>query len=453
MGKYFGTDGIRGIAGEELSYELALATGKGVSKVLTNTKDKKAKILIGKDTRESGDMLESALLEGITQEGAEGVSLGVVPTPAVAFLVKKYNADAGIMISASHNPYQFNGIKIFDRNGFKLPDETENEIEKIIDEELSSLTCNKHNNKEVYNSENIHSQAVNDYVNYVAGTVDEKINTNMKIAIDCSNGSASATAKQIFTLVGVDNLTFLNITPDGKNINESCGSTCIEKLAEYVVGNGYDLGIAFDGDADRCLMTDETGRIIDGDIILAICAKHLKNQNKLKNNTAVGTIMSNAGLKKFCDENSINLEETKVGDRYVLQRMLEGGFCVGAEQSGHMIFLDYSTTGDGELTAVQVLNIISNSGKKASEIRDLMKKYPQVLKTIDILPGQKGALKNNDKIQDYIKNLKEKIGNKGKAVIRESGTEPKIRVMIEHENTEMLNTLMEEAINNIKENL
>ncbi len=449
MKKLFGTDGIRGIANQELTCELAIKIGKAAAKILTDSQKSKPKILVGKDTRISSDMLESALFAGLCSCGAEAVSLGVVPTPAVAYLIKKYNADAGIMISASHNSYEFNGIKLFDKNGYKLPDEIENKIEKLISE-------NNFESSPPLVGDGIGkvtkcSTALTDYTNYVAQTV-KNFPRKLKIAIDCANGSASATAEMLFKKLGI-NASIINSSPNGTNINDNCGSTHLESLKKYVIDNGYDIGIAFDGDADRCLAVDETGETMDGDVILAICAKNLKENNRLKNDTLVATIMSNMGLKKFCFENGIAFSETKVGDRYVLERMLETGYSLGGEQSGHVIFLDYSTTGDGQLTAVQLINILSNSELKASELRRLIKKYPQKSLNINIKLSQKGIIAKNKNINDYIKNITNELGEKGRIVLRESGTEPKIRIMFEHEDESKLDGLLAQAKEVVESNL
>lgn len=450
MGNFFGTDGVRGIANRELTCELAIKIGKAAAKVLTENNHHKAKILIGKDTRISSDMLEAALLSGICSLGAEGVSLGVVPTPAVAYLVKKYGADAGIMISASHNSYEFNGIKLFDKNGYKLPDETENKIEKLI------IENNFESSGEIIGKDlgriTKCTTAVDDYINYIYSTINGKLNKNLKVAVDCANGSASVTAEKLFEKLNIKADVFFN-NPNGININDNCGSTHLEKLKKYVTENNYDIGIAFDGDADRCLAIDETGGIIDGDNILAICGDFLKQKGKLKNNTLVATIMSNMGLKVFCKENNINFAETKVGDRYVLEKMLKGNYSIGGEQSGHIIFLEYSTTGDGQLTAVQLLNVLSALGKKASELKNKIKKYPQKSAEILIESSQKGLLSKNETIKNYVNETTEKLGSNGRIVLRESGTEPKIRIMFEHEDKSELESLITEAKKIIKNNL
>lgn len=447
MGKFFGTDGVRGVANRELTCELAMKIGKAAALVLTRNCSYIPKILIGKDTRISSDMLESALLAGICSVGANGVSLGVVPTPAVSYLVKKYNADAGIMISASHNSFEFNGIKLFNKSGYKLSDEVENEIEKIIsdDSEIKLPIAEK------IGSISYVKTATDDYVDYIS-SAKKNINTNLKVAVDCANGSASATARKIFDKLGI-NATILFSEPNGVNINNNCGSTHLEKLTAFVIENKCDIGIAFDGDADRCLCVDEKGEVIDGDAILGICAKNMKEEGTLKNDTLVGTIMSNLGLKEFCENNDINFVETKVGDRYVLENMLENDYNIGGEQSGHVIFLDYSTTGDGELTAVQILNILSSSNCSASKLNSMVKKYPQKSATVNIELSQKGLLKKNVEIQRYLKETKEKLGSKAKLVVRESGTEPKIRVMAECDDNEFLENLVIETVDVIKNNL
>lgn len=448
MGRFFGTDGVRGIANKELTCELAIKIGKAAAKVLTENNHHRAKILIGKDTRISSDMLESALLAGICSLGAEGVSLGVVPTPAVAYLVKKYNADAGIMISASHNSYEFNGIKLFDKNGYKLPDETENKIEKLImenDFETSGEIIGKN-----LGSITKCTTAVDDYVNYIYSTVQDALSKNLKVAVDCANGSASVTAKKLFEKLKI-NASVLFDNPNGININDGCGSTHLENLQKYVVENSCDIGIAFDGDADRCLAVDEKGCVIDGDNILAICGEFLKQKGKLKNNALVATIMSNMGLKLFCKENNINFAETKVGDRYVLEKMLKENYSIGGEQSGHIIFSEHSTTGDGQLTAIQLLSVLSQTNKKVSELK--IKKYPQKSGEIPIKSSQKGLLSKNENINAYIKKTTEELGSKGRIVLRESGTEPKIRIMFEHEDESKLESLINEAKEVIKNNL
>ncbi len=438
MGKFFGTDGIRGIANKNLSCELALKVGMAISYIL----GKKSKILIGKDPRISSCMIESAIMAGISSMGSDAISLGIVPTPAVAYLVRKYKADAGIMISASHNSFEFNGIKIFDKNGFKLSDEKENEIESLISGEINNLLPEA---KSIGKINDIENECKNDYVKYLLNASNISSKKNIKLLVDCSNGSSSFTAKEIFSSFPNIKADFIFNSPDGININENCGSTHVENLSKKVTDGKYDFAVAFDGDADRCLAMDELGKVIDGDIILGICAKYLKDKNELKNNALVGTIMSNMGLKKFCHENEINFFETKVGDRYVLEKMLESGYVLGGEQSGHVILLEHSTTGDGQLTALKLLEILSESNMKASELRNFVKKYPQKSSQVDIDYSQKGLLKKNKKINDYLEKLEKNLKEKGRIVVRESGTEPKIRIMVEHENESDIDKIINET--------
>ncbi len=449
MAKLFGTDGIRGIANSELTCELALKVGKAVAQVLAGSYDHTPKILIGKDTRISSDMIECALLSGICSVGAAGISLGIVPTPAVAYLVKKYGADAGIMISASHNSYEFNGIKIFDKNGYKLSDSIEEQIETIILDSSYSfpLLAGKSIGKIIHND-----NAARDYINNIKSAVSIPKNKNFKIAVDCANGSTSATAEILFKELGL-NVNIIFDKPNGFNINENCGSTSLGCLSNFVIKNNCNLGIAFDGDADRCLFVDEEGKIIDGDSILGICADFMKKEGALKNNTLVGTIMSNFGLKKFCEKNNINFCETKVGDKYVLEKMLEGGYNIGGEQSGHVIFLDFSTTGDGQLTAVQLLSVLLKSKVKASELASIIKKYPQKSITIEIQSNQKGVIAKDKNVNKQIEVIQRELENKGKIVVRESGTEPKIRIMVECEDKNKLNEIIENACKIVNESL
>ena len=337
MGRLFGTDGVRGIANKDLTNELALSIGKAAAKVLAGELGRKPTVLIGKDTRASGDMLEAALTAGLCAVGANVLSVGVVPTPAVAYLIGRYGCDAGVMISASHNPCEYNGIKIFQSTGYKLDDAIEEEIEAIIldgAEEIPEKLGGDVGNRLYCKT------AVEDYVRRVVETADVRFD-GLNIALDCANGSASVCAKQIFTALGA-RCYMLSDTPDGVNINDHCGSTHPEELMQFVTDNGLDLGLAFDGDADRMLAVDENGQLVDGDKVIAICAKRMLDEGTLAKNTAVVTVMSNMGFFKFCEENGIACEKTAVGDRYVLERMLQKGYNIGGEQSGHGIFLDLS---------------------------------------------------------------------------------------------------------------
>ena len=420
MGKLFGTDGIRGIVGEDLSANLAMQVGVASAYVLG--KESEVTVLIGRDTRISGQMLASALSAGLMSQGAKVIDLGVVPTPAVSYLVKKYGATMGAMISASHNPSEYNGIKLFDSEGFKLPDATENEIEKYL------LGKSVPTTKKVGTYE-VCATAINDYTDHIVST-SKKISKDLKIVVDCAYGSASATASQLFKKLGLD-VTLINYEYDGYNINANAGSTHMEGLIAKVKELGADVGIAYDGDADRCLMIDENGQEIDGDQIMAISALALKKEGKLKGNTLVGTVMSNLGLVKFCEKENIDFEKTKVGDRYVLEKMLEKDFVIGGEQSGHVIFKDYANTGDGQLTSVQMLNIITSENNSLSELGLVMKKYPQVLVNVKVREEGKTQYENDSEIMDTIKEVESSLNGDGRVLIRPSGTEGLIRVMLE----------------------
>ena len=447
MGRLFGTDGARGIANKELTCELAMNIGRAAAMVLAN-ENKHPKILIGKDTRLSSDMLEGALTAGLCSIGADVELLGAVPTPAVAYLIKKYNADAGIMISASHNSFEFNGIKIFSSDGYKLPDELENEIESIVLDKSKPFTTPIGDGLgKVTKAEN----AVSDYIEHIISTVPYRLD-GMKVAIDCSNGSASTTAKELFTKLGAD-CHILSADPDGININDKCGSTHLENLQKYVVENGLEMGVAFDGDADRCLAVDENGNVIDGDFIMAICAMDLYSRGKLAKNTAVGTVMSNMGFGKFCEANNLKFVSTNVGDRYVLEAMLREGYNFGGEQSGHVIFLDYSTTGDGQLTAAQLLSLVHRRNAKMSSIATLMTHYPQILINVKVTDEGKVQFYKNQDIKNKIESVKNELGEEGRILVRLSGTEPLVRVMLEGLDKEKITRLANETADLIKEKI
>lgn len=449
MGRLFGTDGARGVANTELTCELAMNIGRAAAMVLANSTSGMPTVVIGKDTRKSSDMLECALTAGLCSIGANVLSVGVVPTPAVAYLVKKYNANAGIMISASHNPHEYNGIKIFNLDGYKLPDMLEEEIESIvIDKDIPYPTPVGEDLGTVKFIKN----AVDEYIQYVASTIGDNSLSGLKVAFDCANGSASRTAEKLFTSLGVE-CFMLSDKPDGININNNCGSTHMDNLKNFVVDNKLDIGIAFDGDADRCLAVDGRGNIMDGDYIMAICARDFMKSGKLQKNTVVGTVMTNMGFNKFCDENGIDFVATKVGDRYVLEEMLLCGYNFGGEQSGHVIFGDYATTGDGQLTAVQLLNIIKNSNKTIAELSTVIKKYPQVLKNVRISPDGKLRFYTDKEVQHKIKEVEKKLGQNGRILVRVSGTEPLLRVMLEGEDMEMIELLAEETANVVRINL
>lgn len=436
MGRLFGTDGARGIANTEITSELAMKIGRATAMVLAGNSAYKPKVLIGTDTRKSADMLSFALASGLCSVGADVLMLGVVPTPAVAFLVKEYGYDAGVMISASHNPCEYNGIKIFQRTGYKLPDAMEEEIESIILDEvrIPPVVIGGEVGK-VTPAQN----AVRDYINHIAETAD-RLFYGMRIALDCANGSASVTANTLFKQLGAE-CVVINANPDGTNINENCGSTHIEALGEFVKEHGFELGFAFDGDADRLLAVDKNGNLVDGDMLMAIAAKYLKEKNKLNGNTLVATVMSNMGLFEFCEKNGINCEKTKVGDRYVLERMLEKGYHIGGEQSGHLIFLDHATTGDGQLSAVQILNIIRDTGKSLDELASEIEIFPQVLKNVKVSAFGKHRLGEDNDIKLAIEAAEKELGTNGRVLVRASGTEPLVRVMLEGRDKEQIENL------------
>lgn len=449
MGRLFGTDGVRGIANVDITCELAINIGRAAAMVLASNTNKKPRILIGKDTRISSDMLESSIAAGLLSVGADAVLLGVVPTPAVAYLVQKYKADAGIMISASHNPFEYNGIKIFSSQGLKLPDEMEDTIEKIINEE--KVSSSKVSGKDIGHLF-FNKTSVKDYVSYLLGTVKSLSFKGLKIAFDCANGSASATARRLFLPFGAQCI-FLNDTPDGININDSCGSTHIEYMMDFVKKNGLNAGFSFDGDADRCLAVDENGQLVDGDKIIAICANFMKQNGMLKNNTVVATVMSNMGFFDCCKRLGINVVTTKVGDRYVLEEMLNKSYCIGGEQSGHIIFLEHENTGDGQLTALMLLDIMKQTGKKLSELASIMDTYPQVLINIKVSPKGKEQFNHNEEIKKAIKAGEDKLGDEGRVLVRVSGTEPLIRVMTEGKDADKIYAVANEIAAVVKERL
>ncbi len=448
MGRLFGTDGARGVANKELTPSLAMNIGRAAAMVLISDEVEHPTILIGKDTRLSGDMLEGALIAGLCSVGADVKLLGVVPTPAVAYLVRKLNADAGIMISASHNPFEFNGIKIFSSEGCKLPDDLENRIEEIVlDDVVPYASADDGNIGTVTHIDNI----VEDYIDHVVSSVGCDLE-GMEIALDCSNGSSSRTAEKMFTKLGAK-VHMLFDKPDGVNINKECGSTHIEKLQDYVREHKLCCGLAFDGDADRCLAVDENGNLVDGDYLIAICAKDMKDRGVLKKDTVVGTVMTNMGFNKFCDENGMHFVSTKVGDRYVLEEMLREGYNIGGEQSGHIIFLDYATTGDGELSGAMVLSIMKRTGKKLSELAKVMQRLPQVLVNVKVSAQGKLSFYTDKEVKAEIKRVSDILGDKGRILVRVSGTEPLVRVMLEGEDLEEIQSLAQETAQVVRERL
>lgn len=449
MGRLFGTDGVRGIANESLTPELALKIGRAAAMVLIKeSKSSKPTVLIGRDTRASGDMLEAALTSGFTSVGCNVLSVGVVPTPAVAYLVCQYSCEAGVMISASHNPCEYNGIKIFQKTGYKLDDAIEEEIESIIldhTQEIPVMLGGEVGNRLYCKT------AVKDYVDHVVSTASVRFD-GLSIALDCANGSASVCAKDIFTALGAKCL-MLSDTPDGVNINDNCGSTHPEELMRFVKDAGLDLGLAFDGDADRMLAVDENGELVDGDKVIAICANRMKQEGRLKQDTAVVTVMSNMGFFKFCKENDIKCAKTAVGDRYVLERMLKDGYNIGGEQSGHVIFLDYASTGDGELSGVQLIETVVKSGKKLSELAKIMKVYPQVLINVKVTPEGKQKYNNDEYIISAVQEAEMELSGDGRVLVRVSGTEPLIRVMLEGADIDQITKLGNRIADVVRERL
>ena len=435
MSRMFGTDGVRGIANTELTADLAYALGRAGAFVLTEGTHK-PKILVAKDTRISGDMLEAALVAGILSVGAEAVILGVVPTPAVAHLTRKYNADAGVMISASHNPVEYNGIKFFDGRGYKLSDELEDQIQAVIEGNFADVPSPVGG---AVGRSYTEETALREYIDYAMGTIKTDLK-GLRVALDCANGAAYKAAVKAFRALGA-RVYVINDNPDGNNINENCGSTHMEELMDYVVRKNCDIGFAFDGDADRCLAVDEKGNMINGDFLLTICAKALKAAGKLNDDTLVVTVMSNLGLDIAAKREGINLVKTKVGDRYVLEEMIKENYILGGEQSGHIIFLDHNTTGDGLVTALQIAAILKESGKTFSELAGVMKELPQVLVNAKVPNEKKNIYLEDAEIIEAIKAVEAKLNGVGRVLIRPSGTEPLVRVMLEGENQEEINEM------------
>ncbi len=423
MGKYFGTDGVRGVANTELTPELAFKLGRFGGYVLTRNAER-PKILIGRDTRVSGHMLEGALVSGLLSIGAEVMRLGVISTPGVAYLTKALGAQAGVMISASHNPVPDNGIKYFGPDGFKLSDEQEAEIERLLDMEEDTLP--RPVGKEL-GLVNDYFEGGQKYLQYLKQSVDEDF-SGIHVALDCAHGATSSLATHLFADLDAD-ISTMGSTPNGVNINEGVGSTHPEALAEFVKEKGAHIGLAFDGDGDRLIAIDENGEIVDGDQILYICAKYLKEEGLLKKNTLVSTVMSNLGFYKALEGLEINSVQTDVGDRYVVEAMKKGDFNLGGEQSGHIIFLDYNTTGDGLLTGIQLANIMKLTGKPLSELTQGMKKYPQ--KLVNIRVSDKYHVTDNAKVKDVIEQVETEMKGNGRILVRPSGTEPLVRVMAE----------------------
>ncbi len=438
MGKYFGTDGVRGVANKELDALLAFKIGAAAAYVLSQESghDRHAKLLIGKDTRISSDMFENALVAGICTVGADVELLGVIPTPAVAFLTIKHKADAGIVISASHNSFEHNGIKIFAGNGYKLPDETEAKVEELIDnfDAIPKMTHEK-----IGRVLKSRINPIVEYTNHLAETIKGDL-SGLRVAVDCANGSASTTIERLMRLVECrSEIRFYE--PDGININENCGSTHLDNLKERVRKGSFDLGVAFDGDADRCLIVDETGDELDGDRIMAVCAAHMKKEGKLRGGAFVATVLSNMGLHAYAKNNNMRIECSNVGDRYVLEMMLEKGYILGGEQSGHVIFLEYASTGDGELTALQFMSILKASGRKCSEIAAEVVAWPQTMINVKVPVEKKNSLHQLPEVEAEIQAAAKELGDNGRILVRPSGTEALVRVMVEARDEEMVHRL------------
>ncbi|MCT2536105.1 phosphoglucosamine mutase [Aquibacillus koreensis] len=443
MGKYFGTDGVRGIANKELTPELAFKLGRFGGYVLTK-ETSKPKILIGRDTRISGSMLESALVAGLLSIGAEVMRLGVISTPGVAFLTKAMSAEAGVMISASHNPVEDNGIKFFGPDGFKLTDAEENEIEALIDEEEDTLPrpAGEH-----LGQINDYFEGGQKYIQYLKQSVDSDFE-GLHIALDCAHGSTSSLAPHLFADLEAD-ITTIGTSPDGLNINDGVGSTHPETLQALVLEKKADIGLAFDGDGDRLIAVDEKGNIVDGDQIMFICGKYLNDKGLLRHSTVVSTVMSNIGFYKALEANGMKSDKTSVGDRYVMEEMRKGGYNLGGEQSGHLIFLDYITTGDGMLSALQLVNVMKVTGKTLSELAGEMEKFPQVLKNVRVVDKNEALV--NSKIQEAIEKVEAEMGSEGRVLVRPSGTEPLVRVMVEAPTIEECHRYVDEVVQVIEE--
>lgn len=440
MGRLFGTDGVRGVANSELTPELAFSLGKAGAYVLSKESEKKPTFLIGMDTRISGDMLENAISAGILAVGGDVIKVGVLPTPAIAHLVKHYDADAGIVISASHNPYEYNGIKFFNSEGFKLDDSIEEEIEDII---LRQIDVNSHiTHDQIGKCREADDNALDIYVKFLESTADFTLK-GRKIVLDCANGAAYQAARMVYDRLGANTVT-IGVNPNGTNINDGCGSTHPELLQEAVIREGAFIGLAYDGDADRLIAVDEKGRIIDGDKLICICAKMLKEEGRLAKNLVTGTVMSNIGFHKYLKDMGCETRATDVGDRYVLEDMLKTGGIIGGEQSGHIIFLDKTTTGDGILSSIQLVRAVLKSGKNASELSDEIKIYPQVLVNAKVTNENKKRYTEDEEVVKAFDEVSAKLGDTGRLLVRPSGTEPLVRVMIEGEDTESITEMAEE---------
>ncbi len=443
MGKYFGTDGVRGVANSELTPELAFKIGRFGGYVLTKNTER-PKVLIGRDTRVSGHMLEGALVAGLLSIGAEVMRLGVLSTPGVAYLTKALGAQAGVMISASHNPVQDNGIKFFGPDGFKLSDEQELEIEALLDKEVDELPRPVGGELGQVND---YFEGGQKYLQYLKQTIDEDF-SGLHVALDCAHGATSSLASYLFADLEAD-ISTMGTSPNGVNINEGVGSTHPEALAAFVKEKGAHIGLAFDGDGDRLIAVDENGQIVDGDQIMYICAKYMNETGRLKQNTIVSTVMSNLGFYKALEANGVKSVQAAVGDRYVMEEMRKGGYNLGGEQSGHIIFLDYITTGDGMLSAIQLVNIMKATGKPLSQLANEMIKFPQLLVNVRVKDKQQAL--ENTRIQEVIRSVEDEMQGNGRILVRPSGTEPLIRVMAEAPTQEMCEQYVHRIVEVVKE--
>lgn len=435
MARMFGTDGVRGVAGSELTIELATQLGQAGAYVLTKEQEHQPTIIVGCDTRISGGMLASALMAGICSVGANAIYVGVVPTPAIAYLTRKHKVDAGVVISASHNPMEFNGIKFFNGDGYKLSDALEDEIEALIHSNMDGVTLPTGSG---VGSIDYRFDLRDEYVEFMKKCVPVDLK-GLKIVVDCAEGASYYTSVRTLEDLGA-NLIPIHITPDGTNINANCGSTHMDELQARVVYEKADLGIAFDGDADRMLAVDENGKMVDGDQLMAICGNYMKEKGTLKKNTIVVTVMTNLGFTLMGEEKGIHVEKTRVGDRYVLENMLQNGYNIGGEQSGHIIFLDDNTTGDGLLSALHLLQVMVETGRKLSDLAAVMEVLPQALVNAKVPNHKKDKFMEYAEISDAIKKVEERFGGEGRVLIRPSGTEPLVRVMIEGKNQEEIDS-------------
>jgi len=431
MARLFGTDGVRGVANKDLTCELAFKLGQAGAQVLTNSVEKPL-IIIGRDTRISGDMLRSALMAGICSAGARASDVGIIPTPGIAYLTREHGADAGVVISASHNTYEFNGIKWFNKDGFKLSDDLEDRIEDIV---MGRVSKPLPVNGDIGKCADFSSGA-EEYIGHLVASSGERLD-GIRLVLDCANGASTPIAPEVFRRLGADVIPCF-VSPDGININGSCGSTKPQNLQKLVLENGADVGLAFDGDADRLIAVDEKGRIVDGDRIMALCARDMSKRGALKKNTLVATVMSNIGMINSLKRDGIEVVTTDVGDRYVLERMLACGYNLGGEQSGHLIFLDKNTTGDGVLSALELLSVMVRKNLPLSELAHTIEIYPQILVNVEVPDEAKRLYPSNEQITERIKSAESAFAGKGRVLVRTSGTEPLIRVMMEGEDESLV---------------